>query len=188
VQQEQRAGRKLVRTRDELLSILKNHETYGVEERIEAARLIAQDRPPADGKALGALVQTLVYDPDPRVRIWAPRMLQAWAVPSEAERFLRWLAKNPNEDLVVRAASCEAFDASASDLAVDVLLDCLGGEAQLFHAANAALQRITGQVVVLGDGSYLDDKPDSRKKKQEEWRMKVQRLRERREAAKAAAR
>jgi hypothetical protein len=125
-------------------------------------------------------VKILVRDPDPRVRIWAPRVLHAWAVPDQAERFLLWLAKNPEEATEVRAACCEAMEPGCSDEAVDVLLDCLGGEPQLFHAADAALERITGSIAVVGDGTYLDDKPESRRRKQQEWREKVARWRERR--------
>jgi tetratricopeptide (TPR) repeat protein len=180
VERERAAGMKLLYTREELLTTLKNPQQFSVEERIDAAQKLTLDRPPSDSNALGELVTILVKDPDPRVRIWAPRVLQAWAVPEHAERFLLWLAGNAHEQTSVRAACCEAFEPSASDASVDVLLDCLGGEPLLFHAADAALERITGQIVVVGDGAYLDEKPESRLKKQQEWREKVARWRERR--------
>ncbi|MBK9383947.1 MAG: tetratricopeptide repeat protein [Planctomycetes bacterium] len=185
VMRERAAGRKLQYTREELLTTLRNPQQFSVEQRIDAAQKLTIDRPPADNNALGQLVTILVKDPDPRVRIWAPRVLQAWAVPEQAERFLIWLARNEKEQTNVRAACCEAFEPTASDASVDVLLDCLGGEPLLFHASDAALERITGQIVVVGDGAYLDEKPESRLKKQQEWREKVARWRERRAASTA---
>ena len=169
----------MIYTREDLLRTLKNHKQTTVEQRIDAAQKLTLDRPPSDNNSLGELVTLLVKDPDPRVRIWAPRVLQAWAMPEQAERFLIWLAKNQQEEISVRAACCLAFEATASDEAIDVLLECLGGEPLLFHAADDALERITGQIVVVGDGAYLDEKPESRGKKQQEWREKVARWRER---------
>lgn len=181
VRQEKELGRRLYRTREELLGILRQEPD--AEKRAEAAQALYNQEPPRDNNSLGTLVTLLIRDPDPRVKVWAPRVLERWAVPQDTERFLRWIvASKPIQPAEVRAESCEALGRCVSEETADVLVDCLLDEdVRVFHSARLSLQRVTGlSPVVIGDGEEYDEDAQARARVHASWAQKVERWKERR--------